>query len=144
MLFRSAQGLADRKGARDRLDCLMDMVDAAPSEGTPRALVLGAVEQIASEMLAVRANLAEILGPSLDHGARLAAVVRMIAPREVERLIGLDPRMAVMTPVVEGSAQRLGQGLADGHFPKLSTALARMVMTELASQRRLRPNDPVG
>ncbi|OGN49884.1 MAG: hypothetical protein A2352_12675 [Caulobacterales bacterium RIFOXYB1_FULL_67_16] len=139
-----AQGLADRKGARDRLDCLMDMVDAAPPEGTPRALVLGAVEQIASEMLAVRANLAEILGPSLDHGARLAAVVRMIAPREVERLIGLDPRMAVMTPVVEGPAQRLGQGLADGHFPKLSTALARMVMTELASQRRLRPNDPVG
>jgi hypothetical protein len=139
-----AHGLADRKGARERLDCLMDMVDAAPPEGPPRALVLGAVEQIASEILAVRSNLAEILGPSLDHGASLAAVVRMIAPREVERLIGLDPRMALMTPVVEGPAARLGQGLAAGHFPKLSTSLARMVTRELASQRRLRPNDPVG
>ncbi|GLK48776.1 hypothetical protein GCM10017620_17490 [Brevundimonas intermedia] len=139
-----AHGLADRKGARERLDCLMDMVAAAPPDGQPRALVLGAVEQIASEMLAVRSNLAEILGPSLDHGASLAAVVRMIAPREVERLIGLDPRMALMTPVVEGPAARLGQGLADGYFPKLSTSLARMVTRELASQRRLRANDPVG
>ncbi|NBB64268.1 hypothetical protein GVN18_33950 [Pseudomonas sp. ODNR1LW] len=139
-----AQGLADRKGARERLDCLMDMAAAAPPEGPPRALVLGAVEQIASEILAVRTNLAEILGPSLDHGARLAAVVRMIAPREVERLVGLDPRMALMTPVVEGPAARLAQGLADNHFPKLATALARMVMTELSSQRRLKPNEPVG
>ncbi|MFN6983066.1 MAG: hypothetical protein ACK4NU_14195, partial [Brevundimonas sp.] len=139
-----AQALADRKGARERLDGLMDMVDAAPPAGPARALVVVAVEQIAAEMLAVRANLAEILGPSLDHGASLAAVVRMVAPREVERLIGLDPRMALMTPVVEGPAARLGARLAGGEFPLLSASLARMVTRELASPRRLRPNDPVG
>ena len=139
-----AQALADRKGARDRLDGLMDMIDAAPPAGPARGLVVGAVEQIAAEMLAVRANLAEILGPSLDHGASLAAVVRMVAPREVERLIGLDPRMALMTPAVEGPAARLGARLAGGEFPQLSASLARMVTRELASPRRLRPNDPVG
>ena len=66
-----------------------------------------AVEQIAAEMLAGRANLAEILGPSLDQGANLAAVVRMIAPGEVETLLSRDPRMALMTPRIEGPAARL-------------------------------------
>lgn len=139
-----SQALADRRGARARLDALMDLIEAAPAEGPPRALVLVAVEQIAAEMLAVRANLAEILGPSLDHGASLAAVVRMVAPQEVEALIGMDPRMALLTPPVEGAAARLGQRLSGGEFPLLSASLARMVTRELASPRRLRPHDPVG
>ncbi|WP_395944162.1 hypothetical protein [Brevundimonas sp.] len=138
------QAIAGRQGARERLDALMDLIEAAPPEGPPRALVVVPVEQIAAEMLAVRSNLAEILGPSLDHGASLAAVVRMVAPREVEKLIAMDPRMALMTPPVEGAAARLGQHLSAGEFPLLSAALARMVTRELASPRRLRPNDPVG
>ncbi|KAK0332546.1 hypothetical protein LTR94_024436 [Friedmanniomyces endolithicus] len=139
----SAQ-LAGRRGSRERLDALMDLIEAAPAGGQPRALVVVAVEQIAAEMLAVRSNLAEILGPSLDHGASLAAVVRMVAPQEVETLINLDPRMALMTPPVEGAAARLGQHLSGGEFPLLSASLARMVTRELSSPRRLRPHDPVG
>jgi len=139
-----SQALIEQRGARARLDALMDLIENAPKEGPPRALVVVAVEQIAAEMLAVRANLAEILGPSLDHGASLAAVVRMVAPKEVEALIGMDPRMALMTPPVEGAAARLGLHLARGEFPLLSASLARMVTRELASQRRLRPLDPVG
>ena len=83
----AAQALADRQGARARLDRLMDLMDGAPTEGPPRALVVSVVEQIATEMLAIRSNLADILGPSLDLGASLAALVRMVAPKEVERLI---------------------------------------------------------
>lgn len=139
-----SQSLLDRRGARERLDVLMDLIEAAPADGQPRALIVVAVEQIAAEMLAVRANLAEILGPSLDHGASLAAVVRMVAPKEVETLIGMDPRMALMTPPVEGAAARLGRHLSGGEFPLLSASLARMVTRELASPRRLRPQDPVG
>lgn len=139
-----AQALMDRKGARQRLDGLMDLVEAAPAEGPARALVLATVEQITAEMLALRSNLNEILGPSLDHGASLAAVVRMVAPREVGQLIAMDPRMALMTPAVEGPAARLGCHLSAGAFPMLSTSLARMVIRELAVPRRLRPADPVG
>lgn len=136
--------LREAKGARERLDVLMDLIDGAPAEGPPRALVVVAVEQIAAEMLAGRANLAEILGPSLDQGANLAAVVRMIAPGEVETLLSRDPRMALMTPRIEGPAARLAERLAVGEFPLLASALARMVLAELSSSRRLRPNDPEG
>ncbi|WP_299175343.1 hypothetical protein [uncultured Brevundimonas sp.] len=139
-----AQGLADRRGTRERLDGLMDLIEAAPSDGPPRALVMTTVEQIAAEMLATRSNLAEILGPSLDHGASLAAIVRMVAPREVEKLISIDPKMALMTPTVEGPAARLGRHLSAGAFPVLSASLAKMVTRELAIPRRLRPTDPVG
>lgn len=139
-----SRALADRQGARARLDALMDMVEAAPAEGSARTLVLGTIEQIVAEMLAVRANLVEILGASLDQGGNLAAVVRMIAPREVESLVAVDARMALLTPQVEGPARRLGEHLAAGEFPHLAASLARMVVRELGSQRRLRPNDPVG
>ena len=139
-----AGALKERRGARDRLAALMDLIDAAPPEGPPRALVVVAIEQIAAEMLAVRRNLTELLGPALDQGANLAAVVRMAAPREVDQLIAMDPRMALLTPTVEGPAERLGRHLAAGEFPLLAASLARMVVQELASPRRLRPNDPVG
>ncbi|MEN5363414.1 hypothetical protein [Brevundimonas intermedia] len=139
-----AGALKDRRGARERLGALMDLMDAAPTDGPPRALVLVAVEQIVAEMLAVRTNLTEILGPSLDQGANLAAVVRMVAPAEMDSLLRMDPRLALMMPQIDGPAARLGVHLAAGEFPLLAASLARLVTRELTSQRRLRPADPVG
>ena len=89
-------------------------------------------------------SLADILGPSLDQGASLAAVVRMVAPREINALIAQDPRLALQVPAVDGPAARLGARLEAGQFPLLSAALARMVLRELMSPRRLRPNDAAG
>ena len=139
-----AGALKDRRGARERLGALMDLMDAAPTDGPPRALVLVAVEQIVAEMLAVRTNLTEILGPSLDQGANLAAVVRMVAPAEMDSLLRMDPRLALMMPQIDGPAARLGVHLVAGEFPLLAASLARLVTRELTSQRRLRPQDPVG
>lgn len=136
--------LAGVRGARPRLDTLMDLADSAPLEGAPRALVMVPIEQLLCEMLAQRTALAEILGPALDQGASLAAVVRMASPREVETLIKLDPKLALMIPPVDGPAARLGVRLAAGEFPLLAAALARMVLRELMSPRRLRPSDPTG
>lgn len=139
-----AGALKDRRGARERLGALMDLMDAAPADGPPRALVVVVVEQIVAEMLAVRTNLTEILGPSLDQGANLAAIVRMVAPAEMDGLLRMDPRLALMMPDVDGPAARLGVHLAAGDFPLLAASLARLVTRELTSPRRLRPADPVG
>lgn len=62
---------------------LMDLAEGAPMDGPPHALVMVPIEQILCEILATRTSLADVLGPSLDQGASLAAVVRMVAPREV-------------------------------------------------------------
>ncbi|HEY1073265.1 hypothetical protein [Brevundimonas sp.] len=139
-----AGALTGVKGARARLDRLMDLCDRAPMDGPPRALVLVPVEQLLCELLGSRAGLAQILGPSLDQGSSLAAVVRMVAPREIGALIAHDPKLAVLVPPVEGGPARLGERLAAGEFPLLAASLARMVVRELMSQRRLRPGDPEG
>ncbi|MFC5373428.1 hypothetical protein ACFPIF_12720 [Brevundimonas faecalis] len=136
--------LTGLRGARARLDRLMDLCDQAPTEGAPRALVMVPIEQILCELFASRSGLAQILGPALDQGASLAAVVRMVAPREVGLLTAQDPKLAVLVPQVEGAAARLGERMATGEFPLLSAALARMVLRELMSQRRLRPGDAEG
>ena len=132
------------RGGRTRLDRLMDLVERAPMDGPPRAMVLVPVEQLLCEMLAARTSLADILGPSLDQGASLAAVVRMAAPREINALIAQDPRLALQVPAVDGPAARLGERMEAGEFPLLTAALARMVLRELMSPRRLRPNDAGG
>ena len=132
------------RGGRARLDRLMDLAERAPMEGPPHAMVMVPIEQVMCELFAARTNLADVLGPALDQGASLAAVVRMVAPKEVGALIAQDPRLALQVPVVEGPAARLGERVAAGQFPLLSAALARMVVRELMSPRRLRPNDAAG
>lgn len=132
------------RGGRARLDRLMDLADRAPMDGAPHAMVMVPIEQLLCEMLASRTNLADILGPSLDQGASLAAVVRMVAPRDINALIAQDPRLALQVPAVDGPAARLGARLETGQFPLLSAALARMVLRELMGPRRLRPNDAAG
>jgi hypothetical protein len=132
------------KTPRSRLDRLMDLAAAAPLDGPPRALIMVAIEQILCEMMAQRTSLADILGPSLDQGASLAAVVRMVAPAEIEALIALDHRLRLLVPTIEGPARRLGERLQAGEYPLLSAVLARMVLRELRSPRRLRPADPEG
>ncbi len=132
------------RGGRTRLDRLMDLADRAPTDGAPHAMVMVPIEQLLCEMLGTRTSLADVLGPSLDQGASLAAVVRMVAPREINALIAQDPRLALQVPAVDGPAARLGARLEAGEFPLLSAALARMVLRELMSPRRLRPNDAPG
>ncbi len=138
------QSLAAARGARGRLTAAMDLADRAPREGPARALVLVGLEQFLCELMAPRTNLAEVMGPSLDQGGSLAALVRMVAPAEIEALINSDPRMALLTPAVEGPAARLARYLAAGEFPLLANSLARMVLRELMGPRRLRPSDAAG
>jgi hypothetical protein len=139
-----SRALAGIRGGRLRLDRLMDLAERAPMEGSPRALVMVAIEQVLCETVAVRTHLADILGPALDQGASLAAVVHMVAPREIAALVAHDARMALHVPALEGPAARLGTRLEAGEFPLLAAALARMVMRELVSPRRLRPHDAPG
>lgn len=136
--------IAGVRGARARLDALMDIADQSPPDGSAHALVMVVIEQLLCEMLAARGGMGEVLGPSLDLGGVLAALVRMAAPAEVDRLIEVHPRWLVLTPPIDGPARRLGQRLEKGEFPILAAALARRVARELTGPRRLRPSDAPG
>lgn len=132
------------KTSRSKLDRLMDLSDTAPTDPTARAMALAPIEQILCELMATSDHLTQILGPSLDQGGCLAAIVRMVAPREIQLLTERDARLALLIPPVEGPPARLGEYLARGEFPQLAASLARMVLRELKGQKRLRPSDPVG
>jgi hypothetical protein len=83
-----------------------------------------------------------VRGPILrGYGWLRAWGVEVADPDEIAALIARDPKLAVLVPPVEGGPARLGERLAAGEFPLLSASLARMVVRELMSQRRLRPGD---
>lgn len=136
--------LAGVKGWRARLEILMDLADAAPSETQPHALVEVAIEQLLCEMMNLRSAVAEILGANLDLGASLAALVRLAAPKEVELVLKADPRLAAFIPVIDGPAARLGLRLQAGEYRLLAAALTRRTLRELTGPRRLRPTDARG
>lgn len=139
-----AQALGRARGWRGKFEVLMDLADTAPEETDPAALVHVAVEQAAGEILALREGRADVLGPSLDLGGQMAALVRLAVPHEAELLARADARVAAVLPTLEGPAIRLGQHMAQGQYRLLAAALSRRVLRELMGPRRLRPTDPSG
>lgn len=136
-----ARHLKDLKGEHLKLDALLRLLDQAPSGGAGRGLVFSQVEAMLSDWLDQRPTLVRVLGPSLDQGGLLCALVRLMAPREVAALIRQDSRLALLVPPLDGPPVRLGQRLAAGDLPALSANLTQFITRELKSSRRLRPSD---
>jgi len=128
----------------DKVDRLLDLADKAPSEPKARALAFQVLEQPLGEILGARAGLTELLGADLDLGGSLLALARMAACDAVDALVAADPRIARLTPPLNGSAARLATWLDSPHFQTVRSAIAKRVLQELTSPRRLRPGDPVG
>lgn len=128
----------------EKVGFLLDIVEAAPDEPQPLALVRVVVEQPLAEILASPEGLADVLGPELDLGANLAALTRLAAPDEVEALIRMEPGLAKQIPALSGPAERLGQQMRAGAFKMLGAYIARRVIKELTGPRRLRPADASG
>ena len=109
-----ARRLCEVRGPRARLNALMDMAEAAPPAGPAKALVYIVLDQILAEMATQRAAMADILGPSLDPGAMMAATVAMLAPDETALVVQASPAVAQDLPVIEGAAKRLAERLGNG------------------------------
>lgn len=139
-----AQYLRDVTGGHARLQVLLDLMDQAPAEGAARNLILGQVDQVLCEILDHRPTLASVLGSSLDEGAMLCVVVRILARREVAALIRHDANLALVVPPIDGMAARLGERISSGDLPTLAGSLMALVEHDLKSPRRLRPTDPSG
>jgi len=139
-----AGAMARARGWRAKFDILMDLADTAPDETDAAALAHVVIEQAAGEILSVREGRAEILGPSLDLGGQLAAMVRLAVPKEADLLAQTDARVAAVLPALEGPALRLGRHMARGQYRLLAASLSRRVLRELMGPRRLRPGDPAG
>ncbi|MDB5452378.1 MAG: hypothetical protein JWO33_956 [Caulobacteraceae bacterium] len=134
------------KGATwsEKVAFLLDLADAAPQVAQARALAFQVLETSLAEILGSRAGMTDLLGPELDLGGNLAAMTRLAASDTVDLLVGVEPVVARMMPVLKGPAARLANWLEGPQFEMVRAALAQRVLRELTSPRRLRPDDPAG
>ena len=121
---------------------ILDLADAAPSEGPARALVFEVLEQPLSEILESRAGLVELLGGHLDLGGQLAGMTRLVASAAIARFVVAEPRVARALPTLEGAAARLADWMLQPPFANVRAAVGRRILRELLGPRRLRPTSP--
>ncbi len=128
----------------EKVGKLLDLADGAPAAGRARGLALQVLEQPLSEIVSIKDGLAELLGPDLDLGGVLAALTRLAAGAEIKALTSFDPGLEQQLPPLEGEAARLAEWLQRDAFEVVRANLARRVVRDLKSPRRLRPSDSDG
>jgi hypothetical protein len=136
--------LATARNWREKVGLILDLAEAAPDAGRPRALAFQVLEQPLSEVLGSRGGLADLLGPDLDLGASLAALTRLAAGPEVAAIASFDPGVEKQIPRLDGHAARLAGWLERDAFDTVRASIGRRILAELTGPRRLRPADPEG
>ena len=129
---------------REKVDAILDLVEQAPASGPARLFALKVAAQPLAEILSSRGGLNDLVGGELDLGASLAALTRMAAGPQVEMLARLDANVRKQVPELTGAARRLADWLNREGFEEARSAVARRVLDELNSPRRLRPGDAEG
>lgn len=121
--------LAPAKNWDEKLGRLLDLMDELPPEGPGRALLLTCIDGIVSEMLNGSAALADLLGKSPDLGHALANLVELF----------LGGKLAVAEGSGEG-INALARFFAKDDLPESRSAIAKRIVTELKSLKRLCPS----
>lgn len=139
-----AASIAPARSWSEKISRLLDLADAAPVTGPPRALALQTIEQPMAEILGSRSGLDNILGADLDLGGQLAAMTRLSACDTVDALMRIEPSVAKIMPPLSEAATRLAKWLSSDDFQSVRSAIAKRVVRELNGPRRLRPGDAPG
>ncbi|MGZ3403826.1 MAG: hypothetical protein ACXWKN_12040 [Phenylobacterium sp.] len=136
--------LAPAKGWSEKVGLLLDLADRAPADGAGRTLALSVIAEPLEEIVGSQKGLDNIVGASLDLGARLAAMSRLAAAEMVDQLVKIEPSVAKITPELSQRAQRLAKWLSGEHFAGVRAAIGQRILRDLSGGRRLRPSDPLG
>ncbi|HEX3365070.1 hypothetical protein [Phenylobacterium sp.] len=136
--------LAAAQGWSEKVALLLDLADNAPPEGAGRALALSVIAEPLEEIVRHEKGLDNIVGGSLDLGARLAAMSRLAAASVVDQLVKVEPSVAKVTPELSDRAKRLAKWLMAEDFTGVRAAIGQRILRDLGGGRRLRPSDPEG
>ena len=139
-----ASGIAGATNWREKVNRLLDLADAAPTQPQARVLAFSVIGEPLAEALGTRAGIGELIGEQADLGSMLAAMTRLAAADSVEALVGIEPAVARVMPQLEGAAARLANWLDGPYFGRVRAAIAKRVLKELVGPRRLRNADPEG
>lgn len=136
-----AASIAPARNWTEKVSRLLDLADAAPKAGPPRALALATIAQPLAEILGCKPGIEEILGKGLDLGGNLAAMTRLAAADSVDALMQVEPAVARVMPPLSPAAARLAKWLTDQALTDVRAAIGQRILRELNGPRRLRPTD---
>ena len=139
-----AMFLAPAQSWAEKVGLLIDLADAAPTQGPGRALALAVIAEPLEEIVGYEKGLNNIVGGHLDLGGRLAAMSRLAAADVIDALVKAEPSVAKVMPELSDRAQGLAKWLGGGGFLGVRAAIGQRILRELSGQRRLRPSDSAG
>lgn len=145
--YRFGVAVASRLGRhanwRDKLELVLDLIDAAPDEGAPASVSRRVLQQPLADILGGVGDLGEIFGTEKPLGERLLIMLQIASAPAIAAVVGDDPDLGRVVPRLKGLAARLALTLhARPYLSRARRAVARRVVAELAGEAPLWPNDP--
>ena len=125
-----ARYLKDHQGWNDKVLALLDILAQAPAEGEPRALVLSSIDAIMAEALSASTALHELIGQAENLAEALTRLVELFLGKT-------QPDSS------HGGLTALAARFAADELPEARTAIARRIVAEFKSAKRLRPDSLV-
>ena len=145
--FRLGVAVAARLGGcanwKDKLEAVLDLLDAAPAAGRPAAVALRVLQQPLIDILGAQGDLGEILGGELAAGDQLLILVQIASAPAIAAVVAEDAVLGRSVPRLRGLAARLALTLhGRTSFVRTRRAIGRRVLAILAGETRLWPDDP--
>jgi hypothetical protein len=145
--FRLGVAVASRLGRhanwKDKLEVILELLDAAPAEGQPAAVSLRVLQQPLIDILGAQGELDEILGRDVPLGDQLLLLVQIASAPAIAAVVADDAALGRAVPRLKGLSARLALVLhGRSAFVRARRAIVRRVLAILASETRLWPDDP--
>jgi hypothetical protein len=125
-----ARHLKDTDSWNDKVLALLEILANTPASGEPRLLVLSSIDAILAEALSASTALHELIGQAENLAEALTRLVELFLGKTVA-----DP--------THGGVAALAARFAADELPEARTAIARRIVAEFKSAKRLRPDSLV-
>jgi hypothetical protein len=129
---------------KDKLERLLELLDAAPTAGPSATVSLRVLQQPLADILGAQGELDEILGRDLALGEQLMVLTQIASASAIAAAVADDSDLGRAVPRLKGLSARLALALhGRPAFARTRRAVARRVLAVLASDARLWPDDPL-
>jgi hypothetical protein len=123
-----AARLSKKSSWNDKLAMLLEFLDEAPTEGAGRALLLSSIDSMIAETLNAASALRDLIQPGTCYGDTLLSLVELFLANEKS----LED--------VQAALRKLAVHFARNELEASRTALARRIVAEIKSSKRLDPD----
>lgn len=125
-----ARHLKDTQGWNDKVLALLDILAKTPASGDSRTLILSSIDAILAEALSASTALHELIGQAENLSEALTRLVELFLGK-------------LAADAAHGGVAALAARFAADELPEARTAIARRIVAEFKSAKRLRPDSLV-